>query len=40
MPDTDEAAISDLLAHYNVVTDALDIDGWAASSVSGIGLLP
>jgi 3-phenylpropionate/cinnamic acid dioxygenase small subunit len=30
MLDTDEAAISDLLAHYNVVTDALDIDGWAA----------
>lgn len=29
MPDTDEAAINDLLAQYNVVTDALDIDGWA-----------
>ncbi|MER5917584.1 nuclear transport factor 2 family protein [Streptomyces sp. NPDC001982] len=30
MPSTDEVAISDLLAQYNVVTDALDINGWAA----------
>jgi len=29
MSTTDEAAISDLLAEYNVITDALDIDGWA-----------
>jgi 3-phenylpropionate/cinnamic acid dioxygenase small subunit len=27
---TDEAAITDLLHAYNVATDALDIDGWAA----------
>lgn len=30
MTTTDEAAITDLLYAYNVVTDALDIDGWAA----------
>ena len=31
---TDEAAITDLLYAYNVVTDALDIDGWAACFTS------
>src|ERR1700722_12016392 len=30
MTATDEAAITDLLYAYNVATDALDIDGWAA----------
>ncbi len=29
-PSEDREAISDLLAQYNVATDALDIDGWAA----------
>jgi hypothetical protein len=29
MTGSDQAAISDLLAEYNVVTDSLDIDGWA-----------
>lgn len=29
MTVSDQAAISDLLAEYNVVTDSLDIDGWA-----------
>ena len=30
MTATDEAEITDLLYAYNIVTDALDIDGWAA----------
>jgi 3-phenylpropionate/cinnamic acid dioxygenase small subunit len=34
MTATDEAAVTDLLYAYNVVTDALDIDGWAACFTS------
>lgn len=34
MTGSDREAINDLLSEYNVATDALDIDGWAACFTS------